>query len=402
MKTLTLSTLILFFLSILSTAVHAQNVTIPDANFKAYLIGNTSINTNGDAEIQVSEANAFGGIIDCHFMFISDLTGIEAFINIINLDCSSNQLTNLDVATNTALTHLNCHDNRLTNLDVTTNTALTYLKCYDNQLTNLDVTTNTALTYLDCYNNQLTNLDVATGTALTYLDCYSNQLTNLDVATNTALTHLKCYYNQLTNLDVATNTALTYLDCTENPLTNLDVATNTALTYLSCSKNQLTNLDVATNTALVRLYCSKNQLTNLNVANGNNSSFTQFDATDNPNLSCIQVDDVAYSTTNWISIAATASFSTFCPPVSINKLEDNKLTNVQVYPNPTSKNVSIDLNKNYKEITILITNTIGQVVLSKQYTAQQFINLDLEGNSGVYFVTILTEEGTSKTKVIKA
>ena len=33
-----------------------QNVNIPDANFKAYLVGNTAINTNGDSEIQVSEA----------------------------------------------------------------------------------------------------------------------------------------------------------------------------------------------------------------------------------------------------------------------------------------------------------------------------------------------------------
>ena len=32
-----------------------QNVNIPDGNFKAYLVGNTAINTNGDSEIQVSE-----------------------------------------------------------------------------------------------------------------------------------------------------------------------------------------------------------------------------------------------------------------------------------------------------------------------------------------------------------
>jgi L-fucose mutarotase/ribose pyranase (RbsD/FucU family) len=36
-----------------------QNVNIPDANFKAYLVGNSLINTNGDTEIQLAEANAF-------------------------------------------------------------------------------------------------------------------------------------------------------------------------------------------------------------------------------------------------------------------------------------------------------------------------------------------------------
>ena len=38
-----------------------QNVNIPDANFKAYLVGEPSINTNGDTQISVTEAAAFNG-----------------------------------------------------------------------------------------------------------------------------------------------------------------------------------------------------------------------------------------------------------------------------------------------------------------------------------------------------
>ena len=53
-----------------------QNVNIPDANFKAYLVGHPGINTNGDTEIQVSEATVFSGMIACHMRNISDLTGI--------------------------------------------------------------------------------------------------------------------------------------------------------------------------------------------------------------------------------------------------------------------------------------------------------------------------------------
>jgi hypothetical protein len=48
-----------------------QNVNIPDANFKAYLVGNTAINTNGDTEIQVSEATAFTGTIYCQDVWVS-------------------------------------------------------------------------------------------------------------------------------------------------------------------------------------------------------------------------------------------------------------------------------------------------------------------------------------------
>ena len=124
------------------TNCYGQNVNIPDANFKAYLVGNTDINTNGDSEIQVSEANAFSGSIYCgesynpYFsedMSISDLTGIEEFTALTALHCSYNKLKSLDVSKNTALTTLYCEGNKLKSLDVSMNTALTDLGCGGNQ-----------------------------------------------------------------------------------------------------------------------------------------------------------------------------------------------------------------------------------------------------------------------------
>ena len=63
-----------------------QNVNIPDANFKAYLVGNTAINTNGDTEIQVSEAAAFNGTIWCPQMFISNLTEDKVELSVIQME----------------------------------------------------------------------------------------------------------------------------------------------------------------------------------------------------------------------------------------------------------------------------------------------------------------------------
>ena len=140
-----------------------QNVNIPDANFKAYLVGNTAINTNGDAEIQVSEAIVFNGTIDCNNLNISDLTGIADFTALTELECTNNQLTSLDVSANTALTTLRCANNQLTSLDVSAATALSFFQCQNNQLTSLDVSNNTALIILSCYGNQLTSLDVRNG-----------------------------------------------------------------------------------------------------------------------------------------------------------------------------------------------------------------------------------------------
>ena len=51
------------FLSVfLSASLFGQNVYIPAANFKAYMVGNANINTNDDTEIQVSEASACFGV----------------------------------------------------------------------------------------------------------------------------------------------------------------------------------------------------------------------------------------------------------------------------------------------------------------------------------------------------
>jgi len=276
-----------------------SNVNIPDANFKAYLVGNTAINTNGDNEIQVSEATPFVGSINCSGLGIFDLTGIEAF---------------------TALTSLNCEQNQLAGLDVSANTALIELVCSDNQLTSLDVSSNTNLFDFFIRENQLTSLDVSSNTALEELFISENQITELDVSNNTALEELSCGENQLTSLDVSNNTALISLVCGVNQLTSLDVSNNTALEELDCGVNKLTSLDVSSNTVLTELFCNHNELTSLDVRNGNNTAFTNFVSTNNPNLFCINVDDNGYSAANWTvangNIDSQHYFSLNCSPTN--------------------------------------------------------------------------------------
>jgi len=163
-------------------------VTIPDNNFLNALI-DLGVDANGDGIISRDEAEEISslGVDDRN---IAVLTGIEAFVNLEHLDCSSNQLSRLDVSHNTALTELLCAGNKLTSLDVSSNTALTRLSLWINQLTSIDVSKNIALEVLDLTGNQLTNLDVSNNTALTGLYFQVSQLTSLDVSNNTALEFL--------------------------------------------------------------------------------------------------------------------------------------------------------------------------------------------------------------------
>ena len=234
----------------------------PDANFRSYLL---SQSYGSDGVLTFTE---IAGItyIDVAMKDVSDMTGIEHFTALEQLNCTSNQLTALDVSHNTALKALYCMNNQLAVLDVSQNTALEILDCYSNQLAALDVSHNTALKRLECQGNQLAALDVSQNTALETFYCYSNQLTALDVSHNTALKRLDCSNNQLTALDVSHNTALIRLDCSTNQLTALDVSHNTALTSLSCGGNQLTALDVSHSTSLTYLDCYGNQLTSLDVS----------------------------------------------------------------------------------------------------------------------------------------
>lgn len=253
-----------FVLMSIVNAVNAQNVNIPDANFKAYLVSNLQINTNADGEIQVSEANAYTGEISVGSMGIADLTGIEYFTSIYRLDCRNNQLTQIDVSANVAITDFSCQNNQLTTLDVSSNTALEYLYCPDNLLTVIDVSANTALIELGCYNNPLVSINVTGLTNLEYLDFSNCQVGSIDLSTNSSLSTLYAYENQLTEIDVSSNMALNYFECNSNLLSGLDLSANNSLEFLNCSYNQITDLILAP--GITDLYCTDNLLSDINLS----------------------------------------------------------------------------------------------------------------------------------------
>ncbi len=157
-----------------------------------------------------------------------------------------------------------------------------------------------SLTTLNVTSSSIVNLTgIQDFVALTSLYCYNNQLTSLDVSKNKALTSLYCYSNKITNLDLTKNTALNELYCYANKLTTLDLSLNTSLTELICYRNQLSSLDISKNKALTHVNCFSNKLTTVNLKNGKNNLITTISLTDNPDLSCITVDDVAYTNANW-------------------------------------------------------------------------------------------------------
>tara|TARA_R110000823_G_scaffold52940_5_gene130834 strand:+ start:795 stop:3356 length:2562 start_codon:yes stop_codon:yes gene_type:complete len=296
---LTLTLLTSFFAS-------AQIVNIPDANFKNALLNyNPPIDTNGDGEIQVSEAEAVNELI-LYDKNIADLTGIEAFINISWLDCRKNLLTELDVSQNINLTYLDVSFNLLTSLDVTNNPQLTRLNCAKNQLTTLDTSQNINLEVFYCYANLLTSLDVSQNTLLNWFFCYENQLTSLDISQNGELEFLYAFTNQLTDIDLGNNINLEEIIIAQNQLTSIDISQNPNLTYLDFSTNNLSSIDISNNPDLLSIRGFNNQLSNIDVSNKpvlqqlliNGNDLTSIDISQNPELVILTCGDNPISSIN--------------------------------------------------------------------------------------------------------
>ena len=288
--------LLLFLL--FTTIVKAQIINFPDANFKARLLsanssnpiastqtpdvdGNVTtyntIDTNGDGEIQSSEALAIQYlnvqrlsdiITGISSPIITNLSGISSFVNVKSLDCSSNQITSLILSGNYNLKKINCSYNLLTNLNLSNINGLKYLECFGNsQLSTLDLSTNPNITNLACYSNNLSSLNISNLLGLLTLNCNSNHITSLNINNNLNLSVLQCASNSLNSLNLSNNTLLTNLNCSYNLLTSLNVSNNTSLTVIHCGNNQLTALNIANNINLTSINIQGNQITSINFSN---------------------------------------------------------------------------------------------------------------------------------------
>ncbi|WP_440069376.1 choice-of-anchor D domain-containing protein [Tenacibaculum discolor] len=224
-------------------------VNIPDANFKTALVADNAINTNGDSEIQVSEAQAYSGSIRVDGLSISDVTGIEAFVNITEFHAMNNSLTSIDLSQNTAITRLTLRGNNLTALDLSANTALQTILIEQNNISSIDLSNHSSLVSFQCGGNNISTL---------LLPTTANGLRTL------------------------------YLE--QNKISTLDVSMYPDLRTLVVYNNNLTSVDISNNSKVRGLQVRGNNLTSLNVANGNNVNFIYMVADRNDNLTCIQHD----------------------------------------------------------------------------------------------------------------
>ena len=370
-----------------------------------------------------------------------------------HLNCSNNDLTNLDISNNQALEDVSCNSNQISDLMTSgiINNTLTDLSCFNNNLSGLLVNNYQALETLNCGSNSLTQLNVDDNTTLNFLSITNNQISEINLINNINLVEVLVSQNSMSELNVSANILLEHLNCDFNELTELLLNSNPLLEFLSCSNNQLTELDIFNNDNLIEVNFSSNMISSLtlssnlgvlkrlnvsnnlieddldlttmaisacvfqpnqtefcpetisinvsnnllnfiNIQNGINADITSFNASGNPNLECIQVDDVDNVSASWIKDETTA-YSEDCNFGETYVPDDNfeqALINLGYDSGPLNDYV---LTANIEALTSLDVsgNTIADLTGIEDFVALENLNfsnnvvseLDLSSNTNL-------------------
>lgn len=396
MRKISLKTSLLFLFLGFQFSLLAQNVNIPDGDFKTYLLGNLEINLNDDSEIQLEEAETYTGEIDLGSRGISDLTGLESFINITSFSSSGNNFTELDLSMFVYLKSVSVLEYQfLKTMKLPTNSDLIEVHCEARGLTSIDIPYNENLKKLTCTRNSLTTLDVSQLPNLVELKCGESELTTIDLSNNLKLENINAGISKFKYLDLSLLTSLKFAVVYINQIDTLLLPQSPALLKVECGQNNIQVLDVSGCPNLDKLTFSDNDMRYVNMANGNNSNMTSFVGRSVPDLKCIQVDSENYSKSNWVqNVDDVSVFSNDCG--FFTGLENTDEIGFEFYPNPVEEYINIDSEETI--VNVQIQNVANNTNYS--YGDSERVNVtDLK--SGVYVLTVTTESQSFTRKFVK-
>lgn len=305
----------------------AQDVVINDANFLA-AVDAAGFDTNNDDVIQVTEAQAVTELV-LNSKGIADLTGIEAFTNLLNLYLYDNALTGaLDLTALTALEKLQLSKNALTSLNIVGLTQLVDLRCSENSLSIMDLSDQINLTYLDAAQNSFVAVDLTSNHSLVsaYFD-YTPSLTTLIVDGISTLRVLSCKNCSIGSFDFGGLASIEEIYCFGNNLTTLNVSGLSTLKRLNANNNSITDVEISGIVSCWELGFLNNNLTTINVKGLTSLPGTGIMRVDgNPNLTSVCVDNLTDPGTNWYVDSPTV----YTDNCTIASMGDGTMENLEI------------------------------------------------------------------------
>lgn len=374
---------------------------------------------------------------------------------------SGNLLTSLNVTQNTDLTSLNCSNNQLNSLNLTQNNILNNLFCDSNELNCLNIKNgNNQNIYGGFFtalgNPNLTCIEVddeaSSATYLTNIDpqtsfstsCNNNCSFPCSVSSNYSIMNNGNGNYSFTNTstgnfnqshwafgDGTTSTStnpnhtftangtfvvvLSINDSTSGPSCFdyfIDTIEVTAIASpLQCTSGFVMYSDTSTGDITVVNSSTGNNLTYLWDFGDGDTSTLQFPnhtyATVGPFYLCLTVDDGAGCTDmycdsigeNGVIFKQTGFSINVIAPLVITGLDNNLDSSheVQIYPNPVSNQLSIETKLEINRIIII--DVASKVIMTAKQNTKAVNVADL--SDGVYFIQLITNQGTVTKKFVK-
>ena len=283
--------LLALLLMVISFSALAQITNIPDPNFEQALI-DLGIDSDGVVNGQVLTSDIEGvEELDVSDRGISNLTGIEDFIALEEMNVRLNNLSNIDLSNNTLLKMFDCWGNNFTSLNLSNNILLETLVARANPISTLDLSENTLLKYLNCSYCPLTSLNLTNNSELEYLEIIKTSLSNIDLSQNTNLEILKCGVNSFSSLNLTNNINLTHLSANVIHTlsgSGIDLSNNSLLEYLNIDDTWLGYIDVTANAELKILIATFCFLSEINLSQNVNLEY--LDVSGN-NLTALNLDE---------------------------------------------------------------------------------------------------------------
>lgn len=414
----------------------AQNINIPDPNFKNLLLiaytnftGDPNnyvvyprIDANQDGQISYTEALAVEGL-DCGYANITNLEGLQYFTNIKKIITYYADFPNFYQPTLTNLEQLSLFNSvgtsALTTVDLSSNLNLKKFQCNSHSITSLDLSFNTQLRDLDLYCPALTSLNLNNLANLKNMT-YLGSLPTIDLSDAVNLLKFSCIgsnstfaypeQNLLTSLDLSAQTKLNYLDLTGNLIPTLDLSNcpnlevlniaNNGITDLNltnvkyvrqffCEDNLLTSLDVSDFFNLYNFNCRNNQLVSLNTKNDIIEQYIDF--SDNPALElvCCDANEVVYMQNLCNQYDNEAAL--------VNGNCGGESYRISMYPNPVQDLLHLSSNQEISRVEVYSTN--GLLVMSSDSVSDYLEMNPLK--SGMYFLKVYSASEVNTMKFVK-
>ena len=412
--------IILLFITFTSKVLAAPaNTSFTDDQFYNCIV--VKLNTDGyessydrDATTYVVTNAELASItvLKCNESNIENVKGIELLTNLVDLNLSDNNISSINLTSNTKITNLLLSNNKLSTIDLSKNVNLENLYLNGNKFSTLNLKNNRDLLVLNVNNNKLTSLDLSNNDKLMDLKASESAFTTFSksvykgesVTLDSVLTfpteneNVQDWLNPIwgtKDANIASVNQKGTVKADKSGSVNIvasveDIYKITYNVKVSEISSEVYNIDDVNNTITVDNANIKTILNNIKVTNGELMIY---------NTSNKYVTSGNITTGYTLKVMHDAQVLKTYTLTLVQAVVNNDLESLEV------KNYTLDFDKDKTNYTIIVESDVEAVEV-KAKTEEESAKIEIEGNdkleagNNTITITVTGKDNTTKTYTI--